>query len=189
MTDIYRIACAAGYSGDRIDVARPLVDELLKHGGSKCLIFESLAERTLALAQLERRQNSDLGYEPLLSEMLEPVLADCIKGSIPIIGNFGAANPESAARLITATAKQKGFSDIRIAIVKGDDISALEFRNQIENVLSPEDHKTFVQSELISANVYIGAKEIADALLAGAQVVVTGRVSDPSFTVGPLSPL
>mgnify|MGYP000644389535 CR=1 FL=1 len=102
MTDIYRIACAAGFSGDRTDVAKPLVDELLKHGGSKCLIFESLAERTLALAQLERRQNSELGYEPLLMEMLEPVLVDCIKGGIPIVGNFGAANSESAAKLSAA---------------------------------------------------------------------------------------
>ena len=136
MTDIYRIACAAGFSGDRTDVAKPLVEELLKHGGSKCLIFESLAERTLALAQLERRQNSELGYEPLLLEMLDPVLVDCIKGGIPIIGNFGAANPEGAARLINAIAKQKGLSDIRIAIVKGDDISALELRKNIENVLS-----------------------------------------------------
>lgn len=186
MTDIYRIACAAGFSGDRTDVAKPLVDELLKHGGSKCLIFESLAERTLALAQLERRQNSELGYEPLLMEMLEPVLVDCIKGGIPIVGNFGAANPESAAKLITAIAKQKGLPDIRIAIVRGDDITALELRKTIENALSPQDQIIFSQSELISANVYIGAKEIADALLAGAQVVVTGRVSDPSLTVGPL---
>lgn len=186
MTDIYRIACAAGFSGDRTDVAKPLVDELLKHSGSKCLIFESLAERTLALAQLERRQNSELGYEPLLLEMLEPVLFDCIKGGIPIIGNFGAANPESAARLIDSIAKQKSLPDIRIAIVRGDDISALELRKDVVNALTPEDQKTFSQSELISANAYIGAKEIADSLIAGAQVVVTGRVSDPSLAVGPL---
>jgi hypothetical protein len=107
VTNIYRIACAAGFSGDRTDVARPLVDELLKHSGSKYLIFESLAERTLALTQLERRPNLDFGYEPLLSEMLAPILADCIKGSIPIIGNFGAANPGGAAKLITSIAKQQ----------------------------------------------------------------------------------
>ena len=186
MTDIYRIACAAGFSGDRTDVARPLVDELLKHSGSKCLIFESLAERTLALAQLERRQNSALGYEPLLSEMLSPILADCIKGGIPIIGNFGAANPEGAAKLITSIAKQQGLPDIRVAIVRGDDISGKEYRDKIDALLSLEDKKSFSQGKLISANVYIGAKEIADALNAGAQVVVTGRVSDPSLTVGPL---
>ena len=186
MTEIYRIACAAGFSGDRTDVARPLVDELLKQGGASCLIFESLAERTLALAQLERHQNSEMGYEPLLSEMLEPVLADCIKAGIPIVGNFGAANPEGAARLISSIAKQQGLPNLRIAIVKGDDISAMVLHPQIESLLSPEDQKILAQSTLVSANVYLGAKEIADALIAGAQVVVTGRVSDPSLTVGPL---
>lgn len=186
MTEIYRVACAAGFSGDRTDVAKPLVDELLRLGGASCLIFESLAERTLALAQLERQQNSELGYEPLLSAMLEPILVDCIKGLIPIVGNFGAANPEGAARLISAIAKEKGLPDIRIAIVRGDDISAQDFRPQLENLLSSEDRKTLNQNKLVSANVYLGAQEIADALMAGAQVVVTGRVADPALTVGPL---
>ena len=186
MTNIYRVACAAGFSGDRLDVAKPLVDELISHGGSACLIFESLAERTLALAQLERRQDPELGYEPLLAEMLEPILADCIKGGIPIIGNFGAANPRGAARLIAELAKTKGLPDIRIAIVKGDDVSALEFASMLESHLSPKDQKTLANSPLVSANVYIGAQAIAEALNAGAQIVVTGRVADPALTVGPL---
>ena len=65
MTHVYRIGCAAGFSGDRTDVARPIVDEFVRLGEPACLIFETLAERTLALAQLERRQNRDAGYEPL----------------------------------------------------------------------------------------------------------------------------
>ena len=186
MTDIYRVACAAGFSGDRTDVARPLVDELLRQGGPSCLIFESLAERTLALAQLERHQNAQLGYEPLLSEMLEPVLVDCINGGVPIIGNFGAANPEGAAKLIASMAKQKGLPNIRIAIVKGDDVSAEAFRSKLETLLSPEDQTILTKSTVVSANVYLGAQEIANALIAGAQVVVTGRVADPALTVGPL---
>ena len=76
MSEIYRVACAAGFSGDRLGVAKPLVNSLLHHPGPACLIFESLAERTLALAQLERRQNNQLGYEPLLEEMIEPILSD-----------------------------------------------------------------------------------------------------------------
>ena len=186
MTDIYRVACAAGFSGDRTDVARPLVDELLKQDGPSCLIFESLAERTLALAQLERDQNAELGYEPLLSEMLAPVLADCINGGIPIIGNFGAANPNGAARLIATIAKQQGFPDIRIAIVSGDDIAQSELHSRLNTFLSPQDQEALACSRLVSANVYLGAQEIADALNAGAQVVVTGRVADPALTVGPL---
>jgi hypothetical protein len=73
-----------------------------------------------------------------------------------------------------------------VAIVRGDDITAKEYRDKIDSLLSSEDQKSFSQGELISANVYIGAKEIADALSAVAQVVVTGQVSDPSLTVGPL---
>ena len=186
MNDIFRVACAAGFSGDRTDVARPLVDELIRCGGPACLIFESLAERTLALAQLERHQNPDLGYEPLLLEMLEPILVDCVNSGIPIVGNFGAANPEGAARLIAKLAKEKGLENIQIAIVKGDDISALELRAQLESFLSPSDRKILAQSSLVSANVYLGAQEITQALNAGAQVVVTGRVADPALTVGPL---
>jgi hypothetical protein len=186
VNDIFRVACAAGFSGDRTDVARPLVDELLRCGGPACLIFESLAERTLALAQLERHQNPDLGYEPLLLEMLEPILVDCVNSGIPIVGNFGAANPEGAACLIAKLAIEKGLQNIQIAIVKGDDISALKFRTQLESFLSPSDRKILAQSSLVSANVYLGAQEITQALNAGAQVVVTGRVADPALTVGPL---
>jgi hypothetical protein len=80
---------------------------LLHHGGPACLIFESLAERTLALAQLERQQNNQLGYEPLLEEMIEPILSDCVTAGIPIVGNFGAANPYAAASMIARLAKQK----------------------------------------------------------------------------------
>jgi hypothetical protein len=184
--DIYRVACAAGFSGDRLGVAKPLVDELLRLGGPSCLIFESLAERTLALAQLERRQNDQLGYEPLLMEMVEPILVDCVRGGIPIVGNFGAANPLAAAQLISQLAKEKGIANLKIAIVHGDDIAAPEFRKTLTGSLSPADREVLSRSQLVSANVYLGAKEIADALSDGAQVVVTGRVADPTLTVGPL---
>jgi len=186
VNDIYRVACAAGFSGDRTDVAKPLVDELLRCGGPACLIFETLAERTLALAQLERHQNPDLGYEPLLLEMLEPILADCVNGGIPIVGNFGAANPEGAACLIAKLAKEKGLQNIRIAIVRGDDVSLPNFRAQLESFLSISDQEKLAKNSLVSANVYLGAQEIAQALNAGAQIVVTGRVADPALTVGPL---
>ena len=186
MSDIYRVACAAGFSGDRLGVAKPLVDELLRLGGPSCLIFESLAERTLALAQLERRQNDHLGYEPLLHEMIEPILAECVQGGIPIVGNFGAANPYAAAKRISEIAKAQGIPNLKIAVVQGDDISALEWRPTLEASLSSQDKNTLLTSHLVSANVYLGAREIAEALTVGAQVVVTGRVADPALTVGPL---
>lgn len=186
MTNIYRVACAAGFSGDRLGVAKPLVHELIRLKGPSCLIFESLAERTLALAQLERRQNDQFGYEPLLAEMVSPILHECIRNGIPIVGNFGAANPCAAAALIDRIAKEQGIADIKIAIVEGDDIAGPQFREIIRSSLSPEDRIVLSKSTIVSANVYLGAQEIADALSAGAQVVVTGRVADPALTVGPL---
>lgn len=186
VSNIYRVACAAGFSGDRVDVAKPLVAELLRRGGPACLIFESLAERTLALAQLERQQDESKGYEPLLREMIEPILSDCVQNGIPIVGNFGAANPVAAARCVAQIAREKNLPPLKIAIVKGDDISGNEFRHEIEKHLSSADLETLRRSQLVSANVYLGAREISEALQAGAQVVITGRVADPALTVGPL---
>jgi len=182
MSNLYRVGCSAGFSGDRLGVARPIVDEFLRLGEPACLIFESLAERTLALAQLDRRQNPALGFEPLLAEMLEPILADCLLNNIPIVGNFGAANPEGAASLIAKLAKAQGFPSIKIAIVRGDEISASVFMA----CLDQQSQDALSNSSLVSANVYLGAREIADALNDGAQIVVTGRVADPALTVGPL---
>src|SRR6476619_6577383 len=93
-----RIGCAAGFSGDRTDAAGPVVDALIAGGGPAVLIFETLAERTLALAQLARRIDPDSGYEPLLVDLLRPVLERCVRHRIRIVSNFGAANPRGAAR-------------------------------------------------------------------------------------------
>src|SRR5512140_3074385 len=87
------IGCAAGFSGDRIDAAGPVVRTLARLEGRRVLMFETLAERTLALAQLARRADPAAGYEPLLEDMLRPVLGACLANGIAIVGNFGAANP------------------------------------------------------------------------------------------------
>jgi hypothetical protein len=121
--DTRSIGCAAGFSGDRTDAALPVVETLIRHGGPAALIFETLAERTLALAQLAKRDNPDTGYEPLLADLVTPVLAKCLEHRIPIISNFGAANPGGAARLIHKSAASQGLRKPRIAVVSGDDIS------------------------------------------------------------------
>jgi hypothetical protein len=140
----------------------------------------------LALAQLERLQNDQLGYEPLLEEMVEPILLDCVQAGIPIVGNFGAANPFAAATVIARLAKEKNLPELKIAVVTGDDISGSNYQATINARLTKLDKDLLGRSQLVSANVYLGAKEIADAISAGAQVVVTGRVADPALTVGPL---
>ena len=181
------IGCAAGFSGDRTDAAGPVVDTLIARLASgpaqqrAFLIFETLAERTLALAQLRRRDNPEAGYEPLLDAMLRPVLARCLAHGIRIVSNFGAANPRAAARHIARMARELGAAAPRIAVVEGDDLSGPEHRALLHETLGAQMEGL----RIVSANAYIGAEPIAAALDAGAQIVVCGRVADPSLTVGP----
>jgi hypothetical protein len=176
-----KVGCAAGFSGDRTDAAAAVVRTLVRRGGPAVLIFETLAERTLALAQLARREDPQGGYEPLLDEMVAPVLADCLAHSIRIVSNFGAANPRAAAQRIAALARDKGLRIPRIAVVQGDDVSGPGHRGALLQALGPAG----AQVDIASANAYLGAEAIAQALVAGADIVVTGRVADPSLTVGP----
>jgi hypothetical protein len=178
---ILRIGCAAGFSGDRTDAALPVVQALIASGGPSVLIFETLAERTLALAQLARRQDPQAGYEPLLDELLRPVLGLCLDAGVRIVSNFGAANPMGAARRIVALACELGLRAPRIAVVHGDDLSGPGQRTLLDAALGG----TMQGLKLVSANAYLGAEAIADALLAGAEIVVCGRVADPSLAVGP----
>ena len=171
------IGCAAGFSGDRTDAAGPVVDALIALGGPAVLIFETLAERTLALAQLARRSDPEGGYEPLLDDLLRPVLARCLGAGIRIVSNFGAANPVGAARRIAALAAELGLRVPRLAVVEGDDLSGPGQRPLLGGVADG--------LAVVSANAYLGGEAIADALLAGADIVVCGRVADPSLVVGP----
>ena len=177
----FAVGCAAGFSGDRTDAGAPVVRTLIARGGPAALIFENLAERTLATQQLAKRANPALGYEPLLELQLRPVLADCLAHGITIVGNFGAANPDGAARVIEQLAAELGLPPPRIAVVKGDDLSDEAERRILRDHLGSD----FDEARFVCANAYQGAQEIADAIRAGAQVVVTGRVADPSLTVGP----
>ncbi|NDY92863.1 acyclic terpene utilization AtuA family protein [Ideonella livida] len=176
-TAVLRVACAAGFSGDRTDAALPLVQALAAAGGPACLIFETLAERTLALAQLARRQQPEAGYEPLLDELLRPVLGPCQAAGITIVSNFGAAHPAGAARRIHALARALGLRPPRIAVVEGDDL--------MNPAQRPLWQAAAGEAQVVSANAYLGAEAIAAALREGAEVVVCGRVADPSLTVGP----
>jgi hypothetical protein len=180
-TSVLAIGAGAGFSGDRTDAAGPVVATLVARGGPAALIFETLAERTLALAQIARRQDPGAGYEPQLERFVAPVLETCVAHRIPIVGNFGAANPRAAAARLRALGREQGLRRLRVGIVEGDDLSDARGRALLREYLSAAD----AARELVSANVYEGAKAIADALRAGADVVVTGRVADPSLAVGP----
>jgi hypothetical protein len=178
------VGCAAGFAGDRIDAGPAVAQALAASGMPSYLIYETLAERTLALAQLRRRAGG-VGYLPNLDEFLAPVLALCLERRIPIIGNFGAADPLGAARHISALAQREGCAHVRVAAVRGDDVLSVLTPAQLL-ALEIDPPAQIEPERLVSANAYLGARGIAQALAEGADIVVTGRVADPALALGPL---
>lgn len=175
-----KIACATGFSGDRTDGVLPVVDTLVQSGG-QALIFETLAERTLALSQLAKNQDPERGYEPLLDDLIGPALKQCLQHGIKIVSNFGAANPPAAARRIKAIAQEQGLKAPRIAVLSGDQLTTAE---QLDFLRSSIGNR-YDSLDIVSINAYQGAGEIAQALQESADIVVAGRVADPSLVVGP----
>jgi len=179
------IGSAAGFAGDRSDAGVPVVEALATHSGVRFLIYETLAERTLALCQLDRRKDPTRGFSPALDRLLTPVLKQCLAAGIRIVGNFGAANPPAAARRIVEIARSHGLSVPHIAIVEGDDLSGRLSANELAE--RETGGRILAQArEIISANIYLGAQPIAQALDQGADIVVTGRVADSALALGPL---
>ncbi|MBV7564205.1 acyclic terpene utilization AtuA family protein [Pseudomonas sp. sia0905] len=178
MTTVH-IGCGAGFANDRPDAALALANDLAARDGRRFLFFELLAERTLAEAQLRRLANPDSGYASRLFDFLEPVLETCLAAGIPIITNGGAANPSAAARRLRQQLQGGRFACARIACVQGDDL--LDSRDAVQRWL-PDT----LNGEVVSVNVYTGADGIVQALDEGADIVLCGRVADPSLAVGPL---
>ena len=185
MTEVFRVGNCAGFSGDRVDAPGPVVDTLISLGGPSAVFFEVLGERTVALAQLEKRRDPERGYEPMLERLLEPILKKCCVNGIAIIGNFGAANPPGAAKVIAKLALRLGLPDLRIGVVYGDDVRGRIDPAKLE-IYEADATLDTGTGEIVSANAYLSARPIVDALEAGAQVVVTGRTGDPSLALAPL---
>jgi hypothetical protein len=176
-----RLGAGAGYSGDRIE---PAV-ELAEHGALDYLVFECLAERTIALAQQARRSDPDKGYDPLLEARMRAVLPTAVRNRVRIISNMGAANPVAAARATASIARSLGLGGLKIAAVSGDDVLGVVKGGNYRFEESGEAVSTF-EDRIVSANAYLGAASIVDALRAGADIVLTGRVADPSLFAAPL---
>ena len=176
-----RIGSGAGYSGDRIEPAL----ELAEKGDIQYLVFECLGERTVALAQQARMKDPDSGYDPLLEDRMLAVLPACAANGIKIVTNMGAANPTAAAQRTREIANSLGLSSLKIAAVVGDDVleacktsdfPIMEFDGTVKQL----------GNRLLSANVYLGAGPIAEALDKGADIVITGRASDPALFLAPM---
>ncbi len=182
---MFRIGSGAGFSGDRVDAPQSVVAAIAAAGEGGALIFETLGERTLALGHIARRQDPARGYEPLLEDLLEPVLADCVQSGITVVGNFGQANPQAAAAAIQSIAHRLGLGALRIAVVTGDDLVG-QIDLSVAKRWDGDGRLPDIEGDIIAINAYVGAAPIAEAILAGAQVVVTGRVADPALALGPL---
>jgi hypothetical protein len=185
MQEFIRIGCASGFAGDRADAALPIIAELARSGGDGFLIFETLAERTLALCQLDKRRDAARGYSPALERMLPRALGPSLAAGVRIVCNFGGANPHAAGARILVLAREAGFPNVRIAVIEGDDLTGIF---SAEELAARETNGAVLANlpHLVAANVYLGAGPIAEALDEGADVVVTGRVADPSLVLGPL---
>ena len=175
-----RIGCGAGYSGDRIE---PAV-ELVERGNLDVLVFECLAERTIALAQQAKSADGGAGFDPRLDERMNAVLAESHRRGVRIITNMGAANPRAAAACVRAVAARNGISTLRIAVVTGDDVRDLVTDGTFA---AAETGETLTRDNVVSANAYLGAEPILDALQQDAHVVITGRVADPSLFLAPIA--
>lgn len=176
-----RIGCGAGFAGDRIEPAL----QLAEHGGINYLGFECLGERTVALAQHARLKDADGGYDPLLVDRFNMVLEACHSRGIKIITNMGAANPRSAARVVAGIAKAKGISGLKIAAVEGDDVLGMIVDSDLP-LIERTGRVSDLAGRIVSANAYLGAGPIVEALSNGADIVITGRVSDPALFAAPM---
>jgi hypothetical protein len=176
-----RLGSGAGYAGDRIEPAL----ELAEKGDIDYLVFECLAERTIALAQQAKMRDPEGGYDPLLEARMRAVLGPCRARGIRIVTNMGAANPVAAAQRTRTIAKELGLAGLKVAAVTGDDL--LDAVRAGDFTLEESGGRVAeLGNRIISANAYLGAAPIIKALADGADVVITGRVGDPALFLAPL---
>ena len=176
-----RIGSGAGYSGDRIE---PAV-ELAEKGNIQYLAFECLAERTIAIAQQAKLTDPSKGYDPLLVERMQAVLPICVRNRVKVLTNMGAANPVSAGEKVKEIAQSLGLKKLKIATITGDDVLEL-VKNGNYMIDETGIPVKSLGNKVVSANAYLGAEPMVEALANGADVVITGRVADPALFIAPL---
>ena len=176
-----RIGGGAGYGGDRIE---PALD-LIRFGNLDYIIFECLAERTIAIAQQEKEKDSKKGYNELLEYRMSRILPLLKEHKVKIITNMGAANPQAAVQTTGRMAEEYGLKDLKVMGVIGDDIIDKIDGYMANTILETGMPLRTIEGKIVSANAYIGAGGIVEALRQGADIVITGRVADPSLTLAP----
>ncbi|WP_413542623.1 acyclic terpene utilization AtuA family protein [Citricoccus nitrophenolicus] len=182
MSRSIRLGAGAGFAGDRIDPAA----QLARFAALDYLVFEVLGERTIAAANARRLAGTGEGYDPLLRRRLEATLPACRSNGTTIITNGGAADPRAAGTLAVGVARGQGLAGTRVGVVTGDDV--LEAVHHVDPLLWETGHPLSAETdELVSANAYLGAAPVIEALAEGADVVIAGRLADPALYLGPLA--
>lgn len=191
MKNKIRIGCGAGFSGDRIEPAIILAEK----GELDYLVLECLAERTIALANKRKMADPTKGFDPLLERRIETLLPHLVKNNICLITNMGAANPIEGAKKVIEIAQEQGLK-VKVAAIHGDDMND-KLKSESFEIFGNEDialelikkHQSPVtnnQSPIISANAYLGIESILEALEVDSQIIITGRVADPSLFLAPM---
>ena len=181
-----RIGNAAGFLGDQLGAARRLVESATLD----YLTLEYLAELTFSILARKRQKDPEQGYAGDFLEVLAsltPALRE--QPQLKIVTNAGGVNPGACARAAGAVLRQAGLDDVPIGVVTGDDLTdGLDaLRAAGCTLANMDDGRPFdeVAQDVVSANAYLGAAPIVEALTGGARIVITGRVADASLTVGP----
>ena len=178
---VIRIGTGSGWWGDRIEPAATVVER----GKLNYLCFETMAEATSSAAQVRaRRDPSFPGYDTYLDDRMRAVLPGCIEQGVKIISNQGWINPAGAAKRIADLLASLGFRGVKIAAVEGSVIT--DRVQQITQTVLETGLDVRSLEGIVSAEAYLGADKIVNALQAGARIVVTGRVADPSLFLAPM---
>ena len=179
--EVLRIANCSGFFGDRLSAAR----EMVEGGPIDVLTGDWLAELTMYILHKTRQRSG--GYARTFLRELEEVLPACVERGITVVANAGGLDPEGLAAAVRELARRQGV-EVRVASVSGDDITSRidELRADGERFVNLDTGEPLLEgAPVVTANAYLPARPIADALAAGAQVVVTGRVTDAALVVGP----
>lgn len=186
MKEKIRIASGQGFWGDLIDAPVRQVTA----GPIDYLVMDYLAEVTMSILQKQKNRNPEYGYARDIPALMERILPLCKENGIKVITNGGGVNPESCAKAILDVAKKLKIRDLKVAIVVGDNI-----KDRIDEIIDAgcelknmETGSSIIpiKDDLLSANVYFGAKPIVEALEKGADIVITGRTTDTGLTLAPM---
>ncbi len=179
-----RIANCSGFYGDRLSAAREMVDD----GPIDVLTGDWLAELTMLILWKGRQRDPSRGWAHTFLTQMEEVLGTCTDRGIKVVTNAGGLNPAGLADQVRAVADRLGLS-VRVAHVEGDDLLArlpeLERDGHALAHLDTGRPLTEAPGEVVSANAYLGAWPIVEAMNGGADVVICPRITDASLVVGP----